>query len=315
MPSVSIKAYAKLNLGLKILGRRADGFHELRTVFQCISLCDQLEISTGGRSSAHRIALQTRGLAAPAAGENLAVQAAEAFCGALRWSVPVRILLHKRIPAGGGLGGGSSDAAAVLRGLDCLSGHRLEPERLMQIAAQLGSDVPFFLFGGRAIGVGRGEEVYPLPDGRKMHGVVVFPGEGMNTAEAYRLLGARPWPPESGRPGRPGLERPRRPQHTPSSFAATLLSESRTGSGRVVENDFEPVVFQRFPELASAKRTLLRSGAQWAALTGSGSAVFGLFATRMAAAAARRKFASTGLQSWLCRTVRRSECLSIGQPG
>lgn len=312
MPSVAVKAFAKLNLGLKIVGRRPDGFHELRTVYQTISLCDQVSVRLGSAGRSAKVTLAVQGLDVPVGRDNLVVQAAEAVCGELRLKKQVHIALQKRVPTGGGLGGGSSDAAAVLRALDQLSGGKMERSVLFQIAAKLGSDVPFFLFGGRAVGIGRGEEVYPLPDGRSAYCVLVLPSEGMNTAEAYRLLRAAPWPPQASaaQAGRK-LTRPA-PQPTIDSFSAGLLTEAGEKSTGIapIANDFELLVFGRFPELSSVKRTLLRAGADWAALTGSGSAVFGLFPARQQALAAYRKLQGNNMRSFLCRTVRRTEFLA-----
>lgn len=314
MRSVSVRAFAKLNLGLSILGRRADGFHELRTVYQAISLCDLLEVSIGPKSRTAGVALDLRGLDVPTGRDNLAVRAAESMCHALGLSRQVRIRLRKRIPTGGGLGGGSSDAAAVLRALDRLTGERLDRGKLIRIAAELGSDVPFFLFGGRAIGLGRGEEVYPLPDGQPLHCVLAVPDRGMNTAEAYNLLNAAPWPDTGKVP--PSAAKLMRQTALPTAvtFSAVLLVETRAkspvaGPLEPIGNDFEPIVFRRFPELVSARGILLRSGAHWAALTGSGSAVFGLFVKKELAQTAYRKLKGMGLRSHLCRTVRRREFL------
>jgi 4-diphosphocytidyl-2-C-methyl-D-erythritol kinase len=180
-----VRALAKLNLDLRVLGRRPDGYHELRTIFQTISLADTLEIAfTPGRRS--RIELED----SAAIPDNLAVRAAEAlFSARIRGSV--RIALRKQIPMGAGLGGGSSDAAAVLLALPALAGVALPFEKLCAIAAGLGSDVNFFLQGGCAAGIGRGTELFPLPDGPALSGLLVAPGVHVSTAEAYRALGLR----------------------------------------------------------------------------------------------------------------------------
>ena len=186
MKQVALKAYGKINLGLAVLGRRQDGYHELRTVFQTISLADRLEVRlTPGR---REVRLEIRGFEVPTGSNNLAVLAAESLLAELKLRNRVEILLDKRIPPGSGLGGASSDAAVVLRAVAMLAVRALPRERLHRLAAQLGSDVPFFLYGGRALGLGRGEEVYPLPEEARRHCVLFFPGEGMNTAEAYRSL-------------------------------------------------------------------------------------------------------------------------------
>src|ERR1700680_735819 len=154
-----LPAFAKITLCLHVLGRRRDRYHELRTIFQAISLHDTLEL---WRSSRPGISLETNDRAVPAGEENLVWRAAAALRQALRICGGVRLRLTKRIPVARGLGGGSSDAAAALLGLLRLTGKKVALERLMEIAAGLGADVPFFLLGGRALGVGRGDEIYPL---------------------------------------------------------------------------------------------------------------------------------------------------------
>jgi len=177
--------------------------------------------------------------------------------------------LRKRIPMGAGLGGGSSDAAAVLLALPALAGRPLELSRLMELGASLGSDVPFFLMGGAAIGVGRGTELYPMPDRRDRRtraGLVVAPGLHVSTAAAYRALAPR-LTTESQ-------------QNKIVSFQSRVWSEFGGGAAATGGNDFETVVFEQFPRLASLKRRLVKLGANPAMLTGSGSALYGLFGAR-----------------------------------
>jgi 4-diphosphocytidyl-2-C-methyl-D-erythritol kinase len=312
MRQAHAKAYAKINLGLKILGRRADGFHELRTVFQAISLCDSIDLQISSSPAKPRITLSVEGLDVPSGADNLVVRAARAIHKELGGKQSISIHLKKRIPTGAGLGGGSSDAAAVLRILDGLSSQKLSRMSLLRIAVELGSDVPYFLFGGRAIGVGRGEEVYPLPDGPSRYCLLVLPHEGMNTAEAYRLLSAKPWPPNRDRAtGKPGKLTGVQPHPTIDLFCASLLSEVGSNNNRPVEtirNDFQPVVFARFPQLATATKVMLKCGAEWAALTGSGSAVYGLFADKAQAHTAFQELQSPQVRLLLCRTIRRLQC-------
>src|SRR5579872_413219 len=176
-----IRAYAKLNLGLRVLYKRPDGYHELRTVFQTISLADALEISfEPGKST--RIEME----GTPDIPDNLAERAARLVMDAGLKHGTVRLKLRKNIPAGAGLGGGSSDAASVLLALPVLAGLRLSMDQLTGFAVKLGSDVPFFLYGGTALGLGRGEELYPLPDGPATRALLVAPNLHSSTAEAYR---------------------------------------------------------------------------------------------------------------------------------
>jgi 4-diphosphocytidyl-2-C-methyl-D-erythritol kinase len=257
MPSVHIPAFAKVNLCLHVLGRRPDGYHKLRTVFQTISLHDTLELELTGRPG---IVLGADDPNLPVGRENLVWRALVALAGELGLRQGVQARLVKRIPVARGLGGGSSDAAAALVGLLRLARRRVPLARLIEIAASLGADVPFFLFGGRAVGVNRGDEIYPLPEGPRQAVLVVSPaGIDVPTRDAYRWLDSR---------------------LTKSQGHSKLLrfcARCWSGQGSELANDFEPVVFSRYPRLARLKRALLRRGAREAALAGSGSAVFGIF--------------------------------------
>src|SRR6266852_2864354 len=263
MPEVRIPAFAKINLRLDILGKRPDGFHELRTIFQTISLHDELRLRASRRPG---IALRVEGnqpLSAEPAEKNLVCRAVEALRRELKIRGGVEIELKKTIPAGRGLGGGSSDAAAALLGYLRLTMKKLAPARLLEIASSLGADVPFFLLGGRALGVNKGDEIYPLPDIQKRHIMVVSPKViHVRTPEAYRWLKARPR----------GLTKSAT-NHKLWKFCAQCWSTQ--GSG--LSNDFEGPVFRRHPRLAQIKRALLQRGAAEASLAGSGSAVFGVF--------------------------------------
>jgi len=262
-PSIRLRAFAKINLGLKIVGKRPDGYHEIRTVFQTVALHDSLEISLARRQG--RIFLECDDPAIPAGRGNLVYRACELWKQARKFRGGIRVRLAKRIPAGSGLGGASSDAAATLLGLERLTGNRMDAVEQLRLAAQLGSDIPFFLWGGRALGIGRGEEVFPLGDLPRRHCLIVFPGFGVSTAEAYR---------EVGRLARLRLTKPR---HGPNMEFLGVRPPLPLENWGPAENDFERVVFARWPELAGLKRQLIRAGAEIASLTGSGSAVFALF--------------------------------------
>jgi 4-diphosphocytidyl-2-C-methyl-D-erythritol kinase len=256
--SARVPALAKINLDLRVLARRPDGFHELRTIFQTISLADSIEIefTPGARTD---IELDD-GLNIPG---NLVLRAAECVIEAARARGKVRMQLTKRIPMGAGLGGGSSDAAAVLLALPALIGRRLPMEALCRMGAGLGSDVPFFLLGGAAAGFGRGTELVPLPDSPVRHAVLIAPGIHSDTKAAYAALS-------------PGLTTESQ-QNKIVSFQS-LTWDLRAGG--VGSNDFEPVVFRQHRRLAALKRALAEAGASAAMMTGSGSALFGLFPTR-----------------------------------
>src|ERR1700760_3441453 len=186
---VRIPSYAKINLRLDILGKRPDGYHELRTIFQTISLHDELHLRP---TRDGKISLAIHGndaLAAEPEEKNLAYRAVAAAREKLKIKTGAHIDLHKTIPAGGGLGGGSSNAAAALLGYLQLTKKRLPLPVLMELAASLGADVPIFLFGGRALGAGRGDEIYPLPDIKKLHLLVVVPKDiRVPTPQAFQWV-------------------------------------------------------------------------------------------------------------------------------
>jgi 4-diphosphocytidyl-2-C-methyl-D-erythritol kinase len=257
--SIRLRAFAKINLGLKLLAKRSDGFHEIRTIYQTIALHDRLEISL--RKAGEGIRFECDNPEIPLGGENLVYRACELWRRATGFRGEVRVRLEKMIPAGSGLGGASSDAAATLEGLERLTGEKLPPCLRFSLAAQLGSDVPLFLLGGRVLGCGRGEEVYPLPDLPPRRCLVVFPGFSISTAEAYRQAGLR-------------LTSQGKVRSINDVGAWPQFPLMNWGPA---ENDFERVVFARWPELARLKRLLIRAGAEIASLTGSGSAVYSVF--------------------------------------
>lgn len=250
---VRLRALAKINLDLRVLYKRGDGFHELRTVFQTISLGDVVEITfTPSRRSS--IALD-QDVAIP---DNLMVRAADVVLEAMGKTGRVEMKLRKQIPMGSGLGGGSSDAAAVLRAMPVLAGRVVPMPLLARLAAGLGSDVPFFLHGGRAVGIGRGAELFPLPESEPHAGVLITPELQVSTAAAYKELSE--------------LLTPEWARHTQDGFGAHVW-----GLETAARNDFERVAFQKFPQLGKLKQRLVKAGAVSALMSGSGSAVFGLF--------------------------------------
>jgi 4-diphosphocytidyl-2-C-methyl-D-erythritol kinase len=291
MGEVRIPAHAKINLRLHVLGQRADGYHELRTIFQTITLHDDLRLRATARAG---ISLTVQGderLAGEPLERNLAYRAVEALQKEFALRLGIEIKLRKRIPAGGGLGGGSSDAAAALVGYLRLTGRKLALPRLMEIAAGLGADVPYFLLGGRAAGGNRGDEIYPLKDIPRRTVLVVFPHDTrVPTADAFRWLEA------------PALTNP---IATSRLWEFCALSWSTQAGG--LSNDFEGPVFRRFPRLEEIKRVLLRGGAAEALLAGSGSAVFGLFPSPAKARRAVCGFPND--QTFVCETLSRERYL------
>ena len=288
MKSVRVPAFAKINLCLDIVGRRADSYHELRTIFQAISLHDSLELEVQRSPGIDLRITGNSTLAAEPGSDNLVYRAIRELMQELGVKRGIRVVLTKRIPVGRGLGGGSSDAAAALVGLLRLTGKSIEAARLTQIAAGLGADVPFFLLGGRGVGIGRGDEIYPLPDLPRSSVLVVSPHNiAVPTREAYQ------WLPEQLTKGPDATKLMR--------FCALCWSPQ----GAALTNDFEVAVFPRYPRLAAIKRELLRQGAAGASLAGSGSAVFGIFQNPAMARRAARAFPKD--QVFTCSTLSRVE--------
>jgi 4-diphosphocytidyl-2-C-methyl-D-erythritol kinase len=296
MPAeVRIPAFAKINLRLEILGKRPDGYHELRTIFQTVSLHDDLKLRRNKRPG---ISLRVEGNAALSnepVEKNLVYRAVQALQQDLKHPGGIEIELKKKIPAGRGLGGGSSDAAAAIIGYLRLTGKKVATERLMEIGASLGADVPFFLQGGRALGIGRGDEIYPLPDMERQSILVVSPADILvRTPDAYRWLDA------------PELTKT---AENPKLWRFCALAWSLQGSGLL--NDFEGAVFQHYPRLAEIKRDLLQKGAAEALLAGSGSAVIGVFPSP--AKARRAAVGFTHDQTFVCETLSRAKYVRLTQ--
>jgi 4-diphosphocytidyl-2-C-methyl-D-erythritol kinase len=288
MKSIRVPAYAKVNLRLDVLGRRADGYHELRTIFQAISLHDTLALETKRERGIDLCIAGNSQLAAEPGLDNLVYRALDQLSRELALGHGVRAVLTKRIPVGRGLGGGSSDAAAALVGLLRLSAKRVAPERLLAMASGLGADVPFFLHGGRALGIGRGDEIYPLPDAKRREVLVVSPRDlAVPTKDAYQWLSRE-------------LTKAEDPTKL-MRFCALCWSPQ----GGALSNDFEAAVFPRYSRLAAIKRKLLELGAAEASLAGSGSAVFGVYQHPAKARRAARAFPND--QVFLCSTLSRAE--------
>jgi 4-diphosphocytidyl-2-C-methyl-D-erythritol kinase len=269
MTNLRLRSLAKINLDLRVLNKRPDGYHELRTIFQTISLADTIEVQyQPGRT---RIDIKSNLNIA----DNLVVRAADSVMKATRRTGRLGFVLQKRIPLGGGLGGGSSNAAAVLLALPLLLGKPLPMEKLMELGAALGSDVPFFLLGGTAVGVGRGTELYPLPDVPPRPALLIVPGIHVSTKETYAQLG-RELTNDS-------------PARAINSFqsAAWRIPDSWPEEG---VNDFERVVFRLHPQLKSIKGKLLKLGARPALMSGSGSSLFGIFPSRQLRDRAAKSF-------------------------
>lgn len=282
-----VRAHAKVNLDLRVLGLRPDGFHELRTVFQTIELHDTLTV-------VHRpgpFLLKCRTSGVPLDDSNLVWKAAAALWHALGRSgdpCDTCVTIEKGIPMEAGLGGGSADAAATLQALARLWGGA--PVTLLrEVAGGIGADVAFFLSGGTALGLGRGEEIYPLVDLPPLSIVIARPPFGVSTAEAYG------WYDEDRAAG---LKDPRELQILPVPWP--------TRAAQMI-NDLEPPVVRRHPEILPLKSALREAGALASAMSGSGSAVFGLFRSRAAAARVVKPLSRGGVTAFLTRTLTRAE--------
>jgi 4-diphosphocytidyl-2-C-methyl-D-erythritol kinase len=275
---------------------RRDGYHELRTVFQAISLHDVIECIA--RPGPFAIECDMAGV--PLDRSNLIWKAAQALWRALRRDGEVRdmaVRLQKRIPLQAGLGGGSADAAAALIGLAHAWRVPVQPSQFTDVAAAVGADVPFFLSGGTALGLGRGDEVYPLADLPRHWIVLLIPGFGVSTAEAYGWYdGER----DLGRG-----QAVREPQYVPGpwpSRAAQMI------------NDLEAPIARHYPEIEQMKLTLRRAGALAAAMSGSGSTVFGLFQKRREAATAVERLSGCGWRVLLTESLGRGEYARRSRP-
>ncbi len=263
--AISFLAPAKLNISLEVFGRRPDGYHDIRSVMVPVSLYDEVAVEEipGG------IVVECDDPDVPVDAANTCHRAASLFRERAGLPAGVRIRIRKGIPSQAGLGGGSSDAAATLKGLYALTDSRLPPEELLALAARVGADVPFFTLGSAALVEGFGEALTPIPWKDPFHAIVVKPPFGMSTREGYERLRRGPMeaPPRGQVPSFPDL----------SALAAA------------VRNDFEEAWAPARPEIARLKAALLAAGALAAGLSGSGSTVFGLFATAGDAAEALRR--------------------------
>jgi 4-diphosphocytidyl-2-C-methyl-D-erythritol kinase len=376
---VTVRSFAKINLGLRIGAAREDGFHDLLTVYQTIGLHDVISVSVGRGSG---IEIRCADPRVPRDESNTCFRIVERGMRALRAKGHVVVEIEKRLPVQGGLGGASANAVATLLGLERAVRRTLSPAEKLEIAAAVGSDLPLFLVGGTILGVGRGEQVYPLPDLPAMACVVVTPENGVSTPKAFvawdRIQGLKS---VSSATLDPALERPSstvaaarsvrsasatgsgadtaslRPVRThpsgtlrlslgvrrdtsPAKLTAFSASDRMNtlslglsawlsglyssapsafvkGRGRAgnpllalvragIENDFEQVVFPEFPELGEAKGALERAGAQYASLSGSGSTLYGLFASRQAAVLAVTRLRKAGWAAQATSTLTRA---------
>ncbi|MBZ5614624.1 MAG: 4-(cytidine 5'-diphospho)-2-C-methyl-D-erythritol kinase [Acidobacteriia bacterium] len=340
---VAVRSFAKINLGLYIGAARADGFHDLRTVYQTIALHDVIGVSVGRGSGIEILCDDPR---VPLDSSNTCYRMAARVMDELGAKGRVSIEIEKRLPVQGGLGAASSNAVATMVGLERALKKKLSGAARLRIAAEIGSDLPLFLVGGTVLGVGRGEEVYPLADLPALPMVVVTPEVGVSTPTAFADWDAlvsregaaelrSAWTGEGARPhtssARPSTNRDQltRPLASDRLFevgrvlsawlsglpntGASAKGGSRAGNLLLdlvrtgIENDFEKVVFPQYPELRDIKGALERAGSSYASLSGSGSTLYGLFRSSDSAARAAKRLRKQGLKAVATRTLTRSQ--------
>ena len=288
MAPVALRAFAKINLSLRVGDRRADGFHDIKTILQAVELYDGVRCEA--KRGAFRIRCATKGV--PTGRTNLVWKAAQLlWTSAGRAGEPrdATVTLEKRIPMQAGLGGGSSDAAAAMIGLRRVWKLAVTDDALSATAAAVGSDVPYFLVGGTALALGRGEEVYPLADLPRLWAVMVVPAFGVATKDAYGWLDAK----RGREPFSPAVaEKGSRPLFVEKG-AVPLFGAGWLSTVSLV-NDLEGPVIEKYPVIGQLKARLRDEGALFSAMSGSGSTVFGLFTNGKAAGVAARKLTVAG---------------------
>lgn len=330
--STHVRSYSKINLGLAIGPTRPDGFHGLTTVYQTLELHDVVTVAAR-RAAATAITLTTNDERVPIDNRNTCWKMVEKALSRLGIPAEVAIHIDKRLPVQGGMGAGSANAAAALIGLERELDAALPGGERLSLAGEVGSDVPLFLLGGSVLGIGHGEQVVPLPDMPPVFCVIAVPEVGVSTPQAFRdwdTLAENESLTQSGKPDRlnqlslayaalyaePGTSGIIRgddaevvsASHLDDLAENILLSLVRTG----VENDFERVVFPAYPSLREIKRELVgfsgsESGqALYAALSGSGSALFGLYRSEADAQAAQQRVQSGGTKALMTKTLPRS---------
>jgi 4-diphosphocytidyl-2-C-methyl-D-erythritol kinase len=281
-----IRSFAKINLALSVLGRRTDGYHDIETIFQSIDLGDELEFLP-----ASQLDLTCENFPDIPKEDNLVWKAAMLMAARFGKTPGVHITLRKTIPSGAGLGGGSSNAAAALLGLRRFWHLEASDAELFDLASRLGSDVPFFLNGGTALGSGRGERISVLPDPPTEYLVVIFPGIHVSTAEAYRSLNL-------------GLTT-KTTDHRIQRFCGLVQSKRRCRTE--IFNDFEASILPAYPVIEEAKRFLRDRGAVATLLSGSGSSIFGFFSDGESAFAAAQESTRATWRVFPAKTLSRAE--------
>jgi 4-diphosphocytidyl-2-C-methyl-D-erythritol kinase len=343
MPS-RVRSFCKINLGLTVGPSRPDGFHALSTVYQTLQLYDFVTVTAAhAANTTIHVTSNHRGVPRSEAGSaerNTAWRIVQKTLDRLKITANVHIHIEKTLPIQGGMGAGSANAVAATLGLERELGVALSGPARLEVAAEVGSDVPLFLLGGTVLGLNRGEEVYPLPDSPPLHCVVALPDIGVSTALAFQQLDveqltsgaavdklkqlsralASVWSTTGVESGPSGIAFMDRTGLIPGDLPSGRASQERDVSGDLaenpllalvrtgIENDFEEVVFSQHPSLRSTKRDLMgssRESAFYAALSGSGSALFGLYGSQTDALAAQHRVQQNGTQAILTETLPR----------
>lgn len=294
---IIVTSYAKVNYTLDVLSRRADGFHNIASVIQTVSLADTITLT---RESQPGIRLECNAPGVPADSTNLCWRAAAALFELSRVKAGVHIHLQKRVPSQAGLGGGSSNAACTLMGINALFGLNLTATELQSPAADLGSDVPFFLAGGTASMRGRGERITPLQDGPPFWFIIVKPPASVSTGWAYGALDAL---------------RDRTSARSTRSMEAILANGDVPRIVSRMTNDFEQVVCAEVSPIAEAMDDMMMARARSARLCGSGAAVFGLAFSQAEADAVARSMRLKYSEVHVCRAASRAEAMAPGGAG
>ena len=312
---VSVRSFAKINLGLYIGPLRHSGFHELRTIYQTIALSDTIKVAFGSGAG---IEIRCKDTQVPDDESNTCWRVADRVLRLLKRRGKVTITIEKNLPVQGGLGAASSNAVATMMALEREMGEPLKADDRLAIASAVGSDLPLFLVGGTVLGIGRGEEVFPLADLPAAPLVVVSPKTGVSTPKAFSDWDelARKSPELTGPDGTARIDGFSRsvfawltgstagvPTKSGDRAETPLLDLVRAG----IENDFERVVFPQYPELREVKRVLERQGAKYASLSGSGSTLYGVFESDEAARKAAGAMSADGHRAMATRTLSRRE--------
>ncbi len=310
----TVRSYAKINIGLSIGPSRPDGFHELRTIYQTIAINDLIKVDTKPGTG---IEIRCKNPKVPTDESNTCYRVADRVLKFLKQRLKVIITIEKNLPVQGGIGAGSANAVATLFGLQrCLKAD-IPPHEMLRMASEVGSDLPLFLLGGTTLGIGHGEEVYPLPDLPALPVVIITPSIAVSTPQAFKdwdSLAARELTQNSGSATidtfsrsafewLSGMTSSGVPAEGGNRAETLLLDLVRTG----IANDFERVVFPQHPELRDLKRALEREGASYASLSGSGSSLYGLFTSPDAAQRCAEKLNAQGVTATATHTLPRSE--------